>query len=332
MGLRITLKDVAARAGVSRATASLVLRGAGRVSDATRRRVFDTMDELGYVYHRGAAALRTQRTDVVGVLVTDITNPFFAEMTLGLETELDTRGFVSLLANTLDDPRRQEHLLTALREHQVAGLVVVPTQGTGASLIDKLEAWGVTYLLATRYLEDRTTHYVGPDDTCGGELAARHLIERGCRTLAYLGGPAGATARRDRVRGVRAAAAGKAEVVDLPGETSGRGGMELANQLSEIPDGIVCHSDVVAFGVYRTLRDRGVPDPLVVGFDDVAEAALWEPPLTSISARPRELGRHAAEVLLRQLTSPSSDPEVVLVKPELVVRRSTGGTPHHLAS
>ncbi|QRP44731.1 LacI family DNA-binding transcriptional regulator [Amycolatopsis sp. FDAARGOS 1241] len=332
MGSRITLKDVAARAGVSRATASLVVRGAGRVSEATRKRVFDTMDELGYVYHRGAAALRSQRTDVVGVLVTDISNPFFAEMTLGLEAELDTRGFVSLLTNTLDDPRRQEHLLTALREHQVAGLVVVPTQGTGAGLIDKLEAWGVTYVLATRYLEDRTTHYVGPDDVRGGELAATHLIERGCRTLAYLGGPVHAVARRDRVRGVRAAAAGKAEVLDLPGETSGRGGREIARQLTEVPDGVICHSDVVAFGVYRELRDRGAAEPLVVGFDGVAEGELWEPPLTSVSAHPRELGRQAAELLTRQLTDPSDAPEVVLIEPQLVVRRSTEGSPPQRAS
>ncbi len=127
---RVTLRDVADRAGVSRATASLVLRGEGRISEETRQRVLGTMAEMGYVYDRVAASLRNQRAGVVGVVITNIANPFFAELFKGAGRRTAGCRFVPLLASTSDDLRQQDAVLQMLHEHRVDGLAVVPATGS----------------------------------------------------------------------------------------------------------------------------------------------------------------------------------------------------------
>src|SRR5947199_5017941 len=167
---RVTLRDVAVQAGVSRATASLVLRGTGRVSDETRERVFATMEELGYVYDRVAASLRNQHAGFVGVVITNISNPFFAELFKGLESELIAAGMVPLLASTGDDRGQQDRVLRMLREHQVAGLALVPATGSDAELLDRLNDWGVGHVLMTRYVDGAVATYIGGGDLPGGRV------------------------------------------------------------------------------------------------------------------------------------------------------------------
>ncbi|UMP00111.1 LacI family DNA-binding transcriptional regulator [Amycolatopsis sp. EV170708-02-1] len=328
---RVTLRDVAARAGVSRATASLVLRGTGRVSDETRQRVMDTMAELGYVYDRVAASLRTQRAPFVGVVITNITNPFFGELFKGLEAALLESGFMPLVASTSDDPKRQDEVLTMLREHQVAGLAVVPATGSDSVLLDRLTTWGIGHILMTRYLKDGHATYIGADDVRGGQLAGEHLVGHGCRKLAYIGGPVTMVSRHDRLTGLRQAAADaglhEADVIDLPGETSGPGGLSLGRrllELDELPDGILCHSDNVAFGLSRALHDQGMADLPVIGYDNISSAALWQPPLTTVDTHAHALGRQAAEILLQRMELPAAPSVVTWTQPELVVRRSCG--------
>ncbi|WP_344534381.1 LacI family DNA-binding transcriptional regulator [Streptomyces albiaxialis] len=334
MADKVTLQQVAAHAGVSRATASLVVRGAGRVSQETRDRVFASMAELGYVYDQVAASLRTRQAKVVGIVVTNIANPFFSELILGLEAEIRKAGFLPLLAVTRDDVAQQEEAVSALQEHRVAGLGIVPATGTDPGLIDELRRARVGHVFMTRYLDGAETSYVGPDDVRGGELAGEHLFGHGCRRVAYLGGPARMVSRRDRLTGLRRAARAAgldpdAAVLSLPGETSGTGGLELGRRLAAepeaLPDGVLCHGDSVAFGLYRALYDAGLADRLrVIGYDDVPAAALWEPPLTSVSVRGRELGREAARLLLGRIEDPSAPPVVRWRAPELRVRRSCG--------
>ncbi|MFD7500185.1 LacI family DNA-binding transcriptional regulator [Streptomyces sp. NPDC059850] len=333
-GSRVTLADVAADAGVSRSTASLVLRGGGRLSDATRRKVTTSMERLGYVYHRGAASLRLQRSEAVGLLVTDITHPFFAEMALGLERALERHALVTMVSNTFDAVARQDRLLTTLLERQIDGLVLVPAQGSDAGLLDRLDRLRVPYLLTTRYLPGEAAPYLGPDDLLGGELAAGHLIEHGATRMAYLGGPENAVARKDRVAGFRRRIAQAGPdvriVADLPGATSAEGGRELGRLLlerEEFPDGIICHSDTIAFGLYRVLRDLApgrLAEVRVIGFDDLAVADFWEPPLTSVSVHPQHLGELAAETLHNAMAVGERPTGEVKVRPELVVRRSCG--------
>ncbi|MGP4109292.1 LacI family DNA-binding transcriptional regulator [Streptomyces sp. 4N509B] len=332
MGEKVTLRDVAAHAGVSRATASLVLRGTGRVSPSTRERVLASMAELGYIYDQAAASLRTRHAKVVGVVVTNIGNPNLAEVILGLETEFRQAGYLPLLTVTRDDAEQQDQAIAALQEHRIAGLAMVPASGTDPALTERLTEAGLGHVFVTRYVEGAEASFVGTDDVRGGELAGEHLLWHGCQRLAYLGGPAWMLSRHERIAGVRRAAraAGHTgELIELPSETSGEGGLAGGRELlarGELPDGVVCHSDSVAFGLYRALREAGVAagGVRVIGYDDIPGAALWEPPLTSVSVRGRRLGQRAARLLLDRMTDPYAAPVVRRAEPELAIRQSCG--------
>jgi LacI family transcriptional regulator len=359
---RVTLSDVAARAGVSRATASLVVRGEGRVSGATRERVHAAMGELGYVYDRVAAAMRSEHAPVVGVLVSDITNPFFAQALVGVQEVLREEGYLPLLASAAHDLGQQGELLGLLREHRVAGLVLAPVAGTPASLVDELRAWPVEHVLLTQPVDGATTWTVAPDDRLGGRLAAEHLLEvHGCRRLLLVGVSSDVASSRLRQAGVHDAVAavpgasvagalgwlpadptgllvGRAAVAGLlaPPPAGGEGGRDHHGGDGEdsgggVPDGVVCFSDVHATGLLRALREAGRPGALpVTGYDDIPAAALYEPPLTTVSTHGEQLGRTAAAGLVSRLRAAGprgagrAVPAVLEVAPQLVVRQSCG--------
>jgi len=330
---RVTLSAVAEHAGVSRATASLVLRRTGRVSADTRQRVLAAMAELGYVYDRVAASMRTQQAPVVGVLLSDIANAFFAELFGGLERQLGATGFLPLVANTGRSRQRQDEMVQVLLEHRVAGLAIAPVAGTPAAFVEGLQQRGIPHVLLTLPVDGADTSFVGPDDHRGGELAAAHLIEvHGCRELLVLGGSRLAANRRERVAGVRAAArrAGlpAAAVRHVEALASDPTGVELARRViarGQLAEGIVCISDVTAMGLYRGLRAAGVDREVhVTGYDDIAAAAVWQPPLTTVATHAAELGRRAAQVLAAQLDGTQPDVVVERLEPELVVRQSCG--------
>lgn len=336
MRRRATLLDVAAHAGVSRATASLVLRGTGRVSDQTRQRVFESMRELGYVYHRGAASLRQERTQTVGLLLPDLDNPFTTEFVHGLEDVLSQDGVVTLMVNTSESPRKQAQLLQALLERQVDDVVLIPTHGTDEVPAARMRDAGVGCILAVRDLGVPDVPFVGVDNVHAGWLAGKHLIDHGCRRLAFVGGLSDLGPRRDRVEGLRTAIAtaeGADLVADVPGPPTAPSGHELAARILEqspLPDGVLCHNDATAFGLMRALRESGEPAKdariRVIGFDDLAEAALWQPPLTSVWASGTQLGQNVAHLLLKDAVPPYVPGKPWLLAPSLVVRESCG--PH----
>lgn len=332
MNKRVTLADVAEHAGVSRATASLVIRGAGNLSESTRERVRSSMRELGYVYHRGAASLRASRTKTAGLILPDPSYTFMAELALGLEAVLSERDLLLLVANTFDDLDRQERLIRAMSEHQLDGLVVLPAPGTPESMAGQLVSTGIPTVVSTRQEAVEGSSYVGIDNLLGGQLAGEHLLAHGARRFVYLGGLTGLRPRRERITGLCAALAqvGATLVAEASGPATGRWSREVAAEMfaaGPLPDAVVCHNDSVAFGVYRALRDlapAAVDRVRVVSFDDEDEAALWEPPITSVAANGREVGRLAGLALLRLIAWPTAAPETVLLRPELIVRRSCG--------
>ncbi|PZF57857.1 LacI family transcriptional regulator [Curtobacterium sp. MCSS17_008] len=323
---RVTLADVARHAGVSRAAASLVVRGEGRLSDATRDRVRASMRELGYVYHRGAAALRMQSTSTFGLIVTDLTNPFFAEMTVGFEERLGRDDVLAFVTNTFDRPARQDALVRSMVERGVDALVVVPVQTESGSV--PIDAGGLPVLAVTRRPQPGTA-YLGPDDRAGGRLAARHLIDHGHRRLVYLGGPRHGSARQERIASVRAelAGAGGSLVADLEGRTSVETGQDAGRRLLESGtafDAVICHSDEIAFGFAAALRAAGrAPSSVpMIGFDGLAVGSVMDPPLTSVSVGPGRLGAHAVDVLTALRAG--AEPAVELLQPQLLLRSSCG--------
>lgn len=334
MSRRATLQDVARHAGVSRSTASYVVTGTGRVSEATRQRVRESMDALGYVYNQAAASLRRQSAQTVGVIVTNIDRPFFGELLIGLESTLTESGFMSLVVSTRDRLEHQARAMRMLREHHVAALAIIPATGSGQDLIDATHDWGIPTVFMTRYLRGHAEPYVGPDDVTGGYLAAGHLIEHGCRTLCYVGGPTGVTSRWDRIEGARRAideAGADVELTDITSDSTGQGGLETGQLLTRgrtMPEGIMCHNDAVAMGLERALFDAGRRgDVRVIGYDDVATTRFLMPSLTSVATNGHRLGERAARSLLRAVSHAESTVETYLETPRLAVRESCGDHP-----
>jgi LacI family transcriptional regulator len=330
----VTLLEVARDAGVSRATASLVLRSSNLVADETRGRVLASMRKLGYVYHRGAASLRTQHSQTVGLIVPDVTNPFFAEMTIGIEARLDQAQHVALLGNAAETLGKQERLLAMMQEYRADGVLLCPVTDTSPAAIERLQQRRLPFVLFARYVDGVDADYVGADNIRGAELAAEHLVALGHRRIAFVGGPANSSARRDRVQGYHNALMRAGIAIDptlqCVSPTTREGGHQAIRALlaqADPPTAALCYNDIVAFGVLLGAQAAGrTPgrDIAVLGFDDIAEAALAQPALTTIATSPHQIGEEAARLLLERVATPNAAVRQIILRPRLVVRASCG--------
>ena len=331
---RVTLMDVARHCGVSRATVSLVLNDSPLVAAKTRDRVHEAMTELGYVYNRAAAALRTQHSDAIGVVLTNITNPYFAEFAAGLQDTLTTIGTVPLLAVSNEERDLQHRLIKSLVERNVDGIVLVPAHGTTPTDLPNL--LGTPLVLLARRFEGMDVDYVGAQNRDGGYAAAEHLYSHGCRRIAFVGGFTDSSAREERAAGVteflndhNLTLDPQHSVVCESGRPEAReAAMRLLTTDSEV-DGIVCFSDVVAFGVLDAIADIGRhvgSDVRVIGFDDVHDAGLNRPSLSSVAVPARETGRRAGQLVLERAAG-STEPTVREEFPTKLEPRETCGCP-----
>jgi LacI family transcriptional regulator len=331
---RVTIIDVARRAGVSKSTVSLVLSGSRLVAEATRVRVNGAMRALGYVYHRGAASLRASSSDLVGMVINDITNPFFAELTAGIEDALYRRGFTPILANTDENPDRQAQVLRAMREHSVAGIIISPARGTDTWTLAQQWPAHIPAVVTIRRMVGSSLPYVGPDNQKGERFAAEHLLRLGHRRIAFIGGDGRMTTRQERLAGWRDALndwglpAKESLIFEAPPTREG-GQMAIERALAEArpPTAFVCYNDIVAMGATRALALRGIVvgrDIAVVGFDNIAAAEHNAPPLTTVSADTREMGIRCAESLLGLIRR--EDPATLSFAGEsrLIIRESCG--------
>ena len=336
---RVTLMDVARHCGVSRATVSLVLNNSPLVAATTRDRVREAMTELGYVYNRAAASLRTQHSDAIGVVLTNITNPYFAEFATGLQDILTSSGTVPLLAVSNEDRELQHRLIKSLVERNVDGIVLVPAHGTTPDNLPNL--LGTPLVLLARRLQGIDVDYVGAQNRDGGYAAAEHLYSHGCRRIAFVGGFTDASAREERAGGVAAflndhglALDADHSVVCEPARPQAReAAMELLTKNPGVDrpnvDGIVCFSDVVAFGVLDAIADTGRSigsEVRVIGFDDVHDAGLNRPSLSSVAVPARETGRRAAQLVLERAAG-STEATVREEFPTKLEPRETCGCP-----
>jgi LacI family transcriptional regulator len=331
----VTIIEIAAAAGVSKSTVSLVLKGSESVRSATRDRVNAAIRDLGYVYNRGAANLRRARSNMVGMVIHDLTNPFCAELAVGIERSFQAAGYVPFIANTAESPVRQAEVIKLMREQGVAGLIVSAARGTPDDALDSLVAAGVPIVLAMRRLKGRRIPVVGPDNRLGARLAVERLVALGHRRIAFLGGHADSAVRAERLEGFRAALAeagidphGALVVASAPTREGGAQALETILAQRNPPTGAVCFNDIVAFGVCLALRRRGIePGPgfAVIGFDDVQEAVHADPPLTTIAVDVMGLGERAAQTVLRMIETGRNIAEDHVGAVHLAVRDSCGG-------
>jgi len=331
---KATIVDVARRAGVSKSTVSLVLQASPLIRPATADRVKQAIAALGYVYNRGAANLRRSRTNVVGMVINDLTNPFFAELAVGMERIFQAVGIVPFIANTAENPRRQAEVFKSMLEQGVAGLIVSPARGTGPEAFGDLQAARVPVVLAMRRLPQCPMTTVSPDNRLGAFLATEHLIEGGHRRIALLGGYSDMVVYRERLDGYTDALAAHglaiSEQLIVESNTDRRGGMAALGAVigrGPPPTAALCFNDVVAFGAMLELRKTGREpgrDFAVVGFDDIVEAADHMPALTTVSVSPEALGEQAAHAVLRMIQSETLRSDDHIGPVQLIIRQSCG--------
>lgn len=331
---RPTILDVAAHAGLSKSTVSLVLKNSPQIKPETAAVVRASMAAVGYVYNRAAANLRSSGTGLVGLVINDLRNPFFTEFAASFQVALFARGYATVLSDSGEDAGMQARIVQSMIEHGVSALVMSPSYGDVAATFQQIERAGVPTLQVLRQVHDRTDlfPFSSFDYADGSRQAMRHLAAAGARRIAFVGGLAGRPITAERMQGYLEdrARAGVPPLI-LPGRPSRRAGAELAGLLLDAHpdvDAAVCFNDLVALGMASEFARRGVVpgrDVRLVGFDDIEESAQAWPPLSSVSCDIRSFAEATALTLLHWVND-GRVPAAVRREPvRLVVRESSAG-------
>ena len=328
---QITIVDVAAAAGVSKSTVSLVLKESSLIPPETSKRVREAATKLGYVYNRRAGEMRGQSSNTIGVVINDLLNPFHAEVLVGFERKLMDSGYIMLMAHTDESLDRQKQVLNNMREHNVAGLALCPVLGTPPSLTKDLKAWGLPLVIMIRTLGGGAYDFAGSDNELGVKIATQHLLSAGHRRIAFLGGRSGPVLEQ-RLKGYKAAYSEAGIDFDerhvFVCNPTRAGGHDTMLEIIDKHPGLkaaVCYNDLVAFGALQALGERGQRagrDFALMGFDNVLDATHSNPPLSTVDIRPNELGEQAATLLLARIKNPELSKQRYVAEPHLVLRQS----------
>lgn len=336
MSKRVNIADVAHAAGVSAQTVSRALNNKGEIRPETRDRILAIVDHLGYRPNTLARGLVTQKTATLGLVVPDIANPFFSEVTRGAEEAAHRAGYSLLLCNAHEDPVREVEALYTLEAQRVDGIVLCSSrlsEETFCTLMARLPA----VVLVNRKSFEGDLKSVCVDDEAGALCATWHLLRSGRRSIAFLAGPPASQGGQRRAQGYQRALS-EAGVPSDPALSVAcapqlESGYSTAQQiLTNHPevDALLCYNDLVAVGALQACAALGrrVPeDVAVVGFDDILLAGLVTPPLTTLRSDKRGLGAEAVRLLLRKLAGCADDCENVVLQPELIVRASAPAGP-----
>ncbi|MCF6440569.1 LacI family DNA-binding transcriptional regulator [Pseudoalteromonas luteoviolacea] len=328
---KITIFDVAKEAQVSKSTVSLVLTHSDKVSDKSKEKVLKAIEKLGYVYNRDAAALRSKRSNLVAVVINDLTNPYSAQLAVGLEKHIYALGMVPMLVNTGEDFKRQQQVVNTLKEYNVSAFVMVPAPGTTKEWVNQLVSTGFPVINIMREIQFADAPCILPDNQKGTHLATGHLLEKGLTSLAFLGGTDDISDYHERVSGFRSAISAHASPIksyEIKAPTNRQGGRDAFHEIiNQVPDiqAVVCFSDVIAYGVMEAMREHDlVPgkDVKVIGFDDLADSRLMRPALSSVRIDANDIGKRTCQALSEILNN-SQPPVRTLVDISLQIRESS---------
>ena len=335
----VTLRDVAADAGVHPATASRALNPATRplVNDETAERVLEAAERLGYRPNPIARGLKTNRSYTIGVVVPDLRNPLFPPIARGIEERLEPSGYTSVLANTDNAHEREKLSFEALRARQVDG-IITGTARRSHPLLRELADTGIPIVQVNRRMDDDDLPSVVADDRAGVQMALDHLVDLGHTRIAHVAGSLEVSTGQQRFDGFLEEAAARGLEVDhklVPtalNYSEAEGARLTAVLLEEGREftAIVAGNDLMALGCIDALRAAGLrcpEDVSVVGFNDMDWSDRFSPPLTTVRVPHHELGVRSADLLLERLGDPAAPARHLVLPVELVVRGSTAPPP-----
>lgn len=317
-----TIRDVALAAGVSAATVSRVLNANAEVRAELRSRVLDAVSTLGYHPNRAARSLRTRATSVLGLIISDITNPFFTSMVRGVEDAAQSAGYSVVLANADEDLSKEARYLGVAAAEQMAGVVLSPASDRTTN-IDVLTSQGIPVVTIDRRLHDPQVDSVTVNNHHAAKEATLHLLRQGCRRVACIAGPPQTTTAAGRLAGYRAALRDAGMPFDpalvIRGDFRIEGGREATRSLlglHEPPDGLFISNNLMTVGSLEALVEAGVrlsTDIAVVGFDDMSWFMGTRPSLALVRQPTYAIGNHAANLLLRRIRGESFPPQRIVL-------------------
>ncbi len=338
---QVSIRDVAERAGVALGTVSNVLNRPDKVAEATRERVLQAIEDLGFVRNDAARQLRAGKSRTIGLIVLDVGNPFFTDVARGAGDRAAEASLSVLLGSSDQRTDRETAFIDLFEQQRVQGVLISPV-GDVDERLGRLRDRGMPTVLVDRLSTGRHFSSVSVDDVGGGYLAVQHLIEQGCRRIAFVGGPLNILQVADRLQGATKAAAEhrgvQLEVLSQP-ELTVRAGRDAGQEIVERdpvdrPTGVFAANDLIAVGVlqaFALLGPLAVPnDVALVGYDDIDFAGSTVVPLTSIRQPSELIGKTAVELLLAETEALAAgrpfERQQIVFPPELIVRESSQRT------
>lgn len=300
-----TIWDVARLAGVSPATVSRVLNGkdSNHISEKTRKRVLWALEELDYVPDKAARSLRRQKSELIAVLIPDVSNPFFASLARGVECICFQNGLSVMICDSNHSHEKEGRYLDILRKEGIDGLVFVPVDQPDEEKLRRLERHGIFVVVADRRVEGWPV--VEADNKVGSSELTRYVLESGYRRIAYIAGPSHVSSSQDRVQGfIETMSKAGLEPLDVKyGDFTFESGYLLARELLAMRDVdfIMCGNDLMAIGALRAAAEKNIKIPLelgIAGFDHIQFADLVHPPLTTVEVPAFAIGVEAVRLLL----------------------------------
>ncbi|MGQ9629854.1 MAG: LacI family DNA-binding transcriptional regulator [bacterium] len=333
IGIHVTIKDVAKRAGVSPSTASRVINRTVPVSEDKVKRVLNAAEELGYIPNATARSLRSRLSKVIGVILTDITNPFYPAVVKGIDDGARKNGYSITLYNTNYDPDQEERFLLLMIQNRVAGIIDITSRIEDRRVFDKIGNTPIVFVDKPEMEFHRFA--VMLDNVKGGFEATSYLIRLGHRRIAVISSPLKESlVVNDRFKGyLKALQQAGIEydprlVIDtIPDGVYGDSDLEVILKLMQIespPSAIFAFHDRLAIHAGQLLKRYGlrIPEDIsLVGYDDIEGARFFDPPLTTVRQDQFSMGEKAVDLLLKQMSDPGR-PEKILLEPKLIIRQS----------
>lgn len=335
---KANIKDVAKRAGVSVTTVSMALSDKGRISPETIQKVNQAVQELGYIKNRTASNLRSKQSLLIGLILRDISDPYYAEIAAGLSEVLEEKGYMLFLTQSGKSQEKFDQCIETMVAQDVGGIVFCPIRDVGVPHIERIQNLALPIVCVARAKVGQQIDFVGPDNMQAAKIATEYLIQQGHRQIAYVGGQSDSLSRAERLGGycstlMQFGLPFKPEWVvecDKSQTAAAEAVNTLINKHPKIT-AILCHYSSTAFGavygVHRSNRSVGKDNYIgqqiaIIGFDDVPEAELIHPSLTFVSSPIREIGRQAGYRLIHQINNKNSHPQSLILTPELITRDS----------
>ena len=340
MNAPVSIREVAAHAGVSVGTVSNVLNRPDIVARSTRDRVQEAIKALGFVRNESARQLRAGRSRIIGLVVLDVANPFFTDVARGVEDEASMSGLAVILCNSDDQLLKETRYLELLEEHRVQGILITPVAGADERLT-LLQRRGTPVVLVDSTSPSGGQCSVAVDDVLGGDVAMSHLLAAGHERLAYIGGPLSIRQVADRrdgaLRALARAGRGPADLRMIETRALNvQAGQQAGAAIAALPagrrpTGVFCANDLIALGLLQEMTRHAIRVPediAIVGYDDIDFAAAAAVPLSSVRQPRQQLGRTAAQLLLEEtLGTGTHTHRQVTFEPELEVRQSSSAGP-----